>query len=147
MPFLQLLLLQATPTTIRQAAPVPAKLATPASPPAPAQPANILLVFQLFGQQTPRPASTPVQTPVNPNAFSINPVKSAVPPPRPQAAAPAPVPQRVPVPQPSSPQRIIPQQQIVQSQLRPTAPAAPRPVQPQAACPVQFNQLNSIELK
>jgi len=126
----------AVPKPVVQAAPAPVRAAAPAPAPAaaPAQPANTFFVFQPFGQQgQPRPVSAPVPTPVNPNAFTINPVKTGVPPPKPQSA-PAPA-----APKPAQvalPQRIIPQPQIIQSQPRPVQPApvsAPRPVQPAPA--------------
>jgi len=150
----------AAPVTAAPSA--PAAPATPAAPSSPAAPANTFFVFQPFSQQ---PASAPFRTPVNPNAFAVNPAASQPRPvqprpvqPQPQAARPQPqvarpaqpqparavpqIPQRVPIPQAGAPQQAAaPQLQFGFSpvqQAQPQRPApAPRPAQPQQVRPAQ----------
>jgi len=151
----------ATTAAPTPAAPVTAAPSAPAAAPSsPAAPANTFFVFQPFSQQ---PASAPFRTPVNPNAFKVNPAPAQPRPvqprpvqPQPQAARPQPqvarpvqparpapqIPQRVPIPQTAAPQQAAaPQLQFGFSpvqQAQPQRPAQPpRPVQPQQVRPQQ----------
>jgi len=151
-----------SPTPAPKAAPAPVKASPVASAPAP-QPAaplatpqpqnNKFFVFQPFNQQ---PASQPFRTPINHDAFRIQPqplsagppqsppslisqggrpISSPIPPPQPPRSLPAPVarplrPQAIP--QPIRPQAAQPLRPQAAQPLRPQAaqPLRPQPAQP-----------------
>lgn len=126
------------PATVRVPAPTPAAVPQPA--PARPQPGqNTFFVFQPFNQggqpaPSPRPASDPFNTPLNPNAFRIIPGSQGG---APQGAAPQAAPAGAP-----QPQQFFQPQQFQPQQFQPQA-GAPAPVNlpiqrlpvPQAAAP------------